>query len=298
MATPKETRKNTLVDAVWLSENIHSDAVKVFDCSYHLPGTNRSAFEEFTAAHIPGAYFFDIDLIADTRAPLPHMLPTIATFEKAIYDFAISKDDTIICYDNSPLFSAARVWWMFRYFGFENIYILNGGLSAWKNAGYKTVDGTSKAALPTNSFTPFIPISNEQLLVNRLQIEQTIHSEDTMIIDARSKGRFDGSAPEPRPNLPSGHMPLAVNIPYQDLFTKDGHYKAIDALENLFSRHKIDLNRPVITSCGSGITACTLAAALSLLGKWDVAIYDGAWIDWATHYGINNPQAKMIRTIE
>ncbi len=284
-----------LITPEWLHSKRNIANIKIFDCSYHLGATGRDAYAEYLTAHIKRAHFFDIDKIADTTATLPHMLPGLTGFQRAIDAYDIKENDTIICYDNSPLHSSARVWWMFRYFGLNEVYILDGGQAAWRKAGYPLTTG--KAIIEENPDTNlYKPKEITSLSVSRTAVQTASISKIHQILDARSKGRFTGSTPEPRPNLPSGHIPNSINLPFQSLFNNDGTYKSPNDIKIVFEQLDINLDQPITATCGSGITACTIAVALSLLGKWDTSIYDGAWIDWASHHSKVGAATDMIRT--
>lgn len=300
------SQKSPLVSAEWLHQKTLSkdQGLLILDCSYHLGEPVENARQRYENSHIEHAHFFNIDEYADPSSSLPHMLPNHDGFLNIINHFQIGKETVIICYDNSPLHSAARVWWMFRAYGIDRVRVLDGGLNGWLKAGYET-----SACLPTlpsglknqpSTDHLFKPALIPSMVTNLNTVTRHSLENTAQVIDARAEGRFLGTAPEPRPNLPSGHMPNAFNIPYQQLFDDQGYYKKADELSALFNRCNIDLTLPVIASCGSGITACTIAVALCLLGKWDTSIYDGSWIEWASHYGDKtNPQTadqNMIRT--
>lgn len=284
-----------LITPEWLHSTLYATNIKIFDCSYHLDATGRDAYAEYIAGHIEGAHFFDIDKIKDTTATLPHMLPDLPGFQHAIETYSIKANDTVICYDNSPLHSSARVWWMFRCYGFNEVYILDGGQTAWQRTGYPLTN--EKTIIEENSDTNnYKPKDITHLSITRTAVKTASTSKTHQILDARSKGRFSGTAPEPRPNLPSGHIPNSISLPFQSLFKNDGTYKSLSELKIIFEQLHINPNHPITATCGSGITACTIAVALSLLGKWDASIYDGAWIDWASHHSKTGAATNMIRT--
>lgn len=256
----------------------NDDDVLIFDATFVLPTMKRNAPVEFEQIHIPKAQFFDIDKIADTTSDLPHMVPSQEAFTQMMRALGVSNHHKIIVYDNSPFLSAARAWWLLRLFGKEDIFVLDGGLPAYVTAGGQTTHGKADS-LPEGDFTAQTPLANMILFSDlRAQIDA---GADIQIIDARPQGRFDGSVPEPRAGLRSGHMPGAINVPVTDLLDKQTgtlHDKA--QLRSLFSSAGLDFEKPAITSCGSGVTAAGLTLALAELGKYDIALYDGSWSEW------------------
>lgn len=266
-----------LVSTDWLGERLGDDTVKVLDGSFYLPAEKRDAKAEFAAAHIPGAQFFDIDEVSDKSSDLPHMFPDEATFAAAVGAMGIGNDDTVICYDGGKMTGAGRVWWMFRAFGHSSVAILNGGMTKWKAEARPTEAGGSSPAPATYTarFDPAFVRSREQLLA-------TIESGDRQILDARSAGRFTGREPEPRAGMRSGHMPGALNLPYTDLIAADGTLKPEAELRAALAGAGIDFGRPVVTSCGSGVSATVLLLALHQLGHPDLSLYDGSWSEWGS----------------
>jgi len=248
----------------------------VLDASYYLPNEGRDTTAEFLAGHIPGAAFFDIDQIADADNPLPHMLPSAEQFTRRVGALGIANDHHVVVYDTAGLFSAARAWWMFRVFGHDRVSVLSGGMPKWLAEGRPTEggDATPAAAEFTARFRPGMVRSVEDMRAN-------LESGAAQVLDARGAGRFAGTEPELRPGLRSGHIPGSRNLPYPRLV--DSTTKAVldpAALGARFAAAGIDLGRPVITTCGSGVTACALALGLHLLGHEDVAVYDGSWTEW------------------
>ena len=250
----------------------------LFDATFVLPTMNRDAAAEFEQIHIEGAQFFDIDTIADTSSDLPHMVPTADIFTEMMQALGVNQDHKIIIYDNSPFLSAARAWWLLRLFGKEDVYVLDGGLPAFVTAGGRTTHGKSQKPAKGN----FIASDGLATLIEFTALRQAIETEQNLqILDARPAGRFDGTVPEPRKGLASGHMPGAINVPITDLLDKQtGTLKPKNQLRSLFTEAGLDFHRPAITSCGSGVTAAGLTLALAELGQFDVALYDGSWAEW------------------
>lgn len=261
----------------WLKLNMGRDDVNVVDGSWHMPAAGRDAKAEFKAEHIPGAVFFDIDRVADTSLPLPHMLPEPEMFADAAGAMGISEDDTVVIYDSVGLFSAARVWWTFTVMGAENVRILEGGLPAWKAAGFEVTDAT-----PLTKPANFHPVFNARQVLDLADMRHEIAKGDALILDARPRGRFEGRDPEPREGLPSGHMPGAVSLPASDLI-ENGALVSRNKLDLLFAAVGVAGRKPVITTCGSGVTAAIISLALAAIGHDNRALYDGSWTEWAGH---------------
>jgi thiosulfate/3-mercaptopyruvate sulfurtransferase len=263
-----------LVTPEWLNAHRGDPAVKIVDASWYLPTENRDARAEFRAGHIPGAVFFDIDAIADRTTDLPHMLPDAAAFAAAAGALGLSEQDTIVVYDGSGLFSAPRVWWTLRTFGARDVKVLDGGLRAWDEAGYPKEAGEAHPA-PARFRATFSAgaVRDYRAVAEAL-------ARGAIVVDARSGARFRGELPEPRPNVRSGHMPGAGNVHYAALSDTSGRLVSPETIRKLFQEAGVDLSQPVITTCGSGITAAVLLFALAEIGKDDVALYDGSWADW------------------
>lgn len=264
-----------LVTTEWLAAHLSAPDVRVVDASWHMPSAGRNAREEYEAGHIPGAVFFDIDEIADTTVPLPHMLPPPEKFASRVRKLGLGNGHKVVVYDSAGL-GAARVWWMFRVFGHRDVAVLDGGLTKWKAEGRPLED-----LPPMPRDRHFLPHVNATLVRSFDQVKANLDSKREQVVDARSAGRFTATAPEPRPTKHVGHIPGSLNVPFSDLVddaTKT--LKPAAELKARFDAAGLDFSRPVVTSCGSGITACTLALALYVLGKTDVAVYDGSWIDW------------------
>ncbi|WEK05106.1 MAG: 3-mercaptopyruvate sulfurtransferase [Candidatus Devosia phytovorans] len=265
---------NPFVTTDWLAKNLSDPNLVVVDGSWHMPNAARNAQAEYLAGHIPGAVFFDIDGIADTDTDLPHMLPAPSDFSRMVGALGISNAMTIVIYDELGLFSAPRVWWTFKSMGAGDVRILSGGGPKWRAEKRPTQAGL--VSRPRATFdVDFDP--------DRVADFETVRgrSQDgaAQIVDARPAPRFHAEVPEPRAGLRSGHIPNSLNVPVS-LLTEAGQMKSTDELKQLFADRGLDLGKPVLTSCGSGITASTLALALELAGAEDVAVYDGSWTEW------------------
>ncbi len=266
----------TLVSATWLTANL--DKVVVLDASSHLPTAGRNPREEFDAAHIPGAQRFDIDRIADPHSPLPHMVPSPDDFTAHMRALGLSNDDHVVMYDDSDIRSAARGWWMMRLFGHVKISILDGGLAAWKTVGGDMETGPAHER-PMGDFAPRRPagVGVTYMASLKARIEA---GKGGQILDARAAARFAGTAPEPRKGLRAGHIPGSRNLPFTALLNEDGTYRDAEVMREQFSASGITPDAPVVTSCGSGVTACVLALGLHILGNDAVSVYDGSWTEW------------------
>ena len=266
-------------DAILL---ISASKARAIDATYVLPNSGRDAHAEYLVEHITGAIYFDIDIVADTASPFPRTMPSAKAFTAMMQDLGIKQDEMLICYDQSGFLSAARVWWMFRFFGHRNVQILNGGLDAWKDAGGKVESGAVK--LEKGDFTSQAAINSYRLIGFDAMVELVatpLDARPMQIVDARPQIRFSGQVPEPRPGMASGHMPGAINCPIGSLFEQNtGKIKRPETLKTIFAKANIAMDMPVVTTCGSGVTACGLAFAMALLGKFDVALYDGSWSEW------------------
>ena len=267
-----------LVSASWLRDNL--SLVRVFDTSTHLPTVKRDALAEFTAAHIPGAMRFDIDTIADPDHAMPHMVPSPDGFAAAMRGLGLGDEDHVVFYDDSDTRTAARGWWMMRLFGHERVSILDGGLAAWRgiDGAMDSGDGTTP---PPGSFTSR-PAAGVSVVDFDSLAAQVADGSAGQILDARAAARFAGEAPEPRAGLRAGHIPGSRNLPFSELLNKDGSWKDNDTIRALFIAAGIDPAAPVTASCGSGVTACVLAAGLSRLGNDRVTVYDGSWTEWGS----------------
>ena len=270
-----------LVTAEWLQAALadnNNRPVKLVEATFFLPTMNRDSLAEFEEAHLPGAVFFDIDAVSQTDNPLPHMLPTSEQFAAEISKMGIEDTDHIVIYDRSPLFSAARAWWMFRYFGHTEVSILDGGYKSWLAAGGQTQTGAQ--SVTASRFTA--RNQSEFTAVTMDEIASWIDAGTCpQILDARASDRFMGIAKEPRPGLRSGHIPGAINVPISSLLDPEtGMVKSADRLKQIFDEAGVNYDAPAITSCGSGVTACGLILGLAMTGKTDISLYDGSWSEW------------------
>ncbi|KKB07299.1 3-mercaptopyruvate sulfurtransferase [Devosia chinhatensis] len=262
------------VTPAWLAKRLSDPNLVVVDASWHMPNAKRNAQAEYLSGHIPGAVFFDIDAIADTSTDLPHMLPAPADFARAVGALGISEDMTIVVYDEVGLFSAPRAWWTFRTFGASNVLILEGGGPAWRAGKHPTETGLVERQ-PALFRTHF----DAEAAADFGRVAARSRDGEAQIVDARPAPRFHAEVSEPRPGLRSGHIPNSLNVPVA-LLSDNGVLKSAGALRDLFAERGIDLDRPIITSCGSGITAVVLALALEQAGAANVAVYDGSWAEW------------------
>lgn len=255
-----------------LAARLGEPSLKVVDASWHLG--DRDGRAEFQAARIPGAVFFDLDVVSDADSPLPHMLPSAQAFAASMGALGLKADDAIVVYDGAGLFSAARAWWMLTVMGARDVRVLDGGLPKWRAEGRAVETGPAQAPAPTTFDARFDPAAVADLDDVRQALAQA-----GQVVDARGAPRFLGQAPEPRPGLRSGHMPGARNLPYGQLLNADGTLKAGAALDAAFRSAGIDPDRPVVTSCGSGVTAAILSLGLARLGRAS-RLYDGSWAEW------------------
>jgi len=268
-----------LVETNWLKENLNNPEVKIIDGSWHMPGSGLNATEIFKKKHIPNSIFIELEEISDQNSDLPHMMPTENNFSKKISSYGIKNDDQLIIYDAHGIFSAARIWFVFKAFGHKKVSILNGGFPAWIDSGGKISDQINNLE-PTNYQAKL----NNFLIVSYKEIFNNLSKNKYQIIDARSPDRFSGLAEEPRPGMKSGHIPNSKNLYFNDLI--DPNTKKFiekEEIEKLINNQGIDLSKDTVCSCGSGVTACILKFALELLGKnQNIRIYDGSWSDWGT----------------
>ncbi len=265
----------TLVSTAWLADHLGDPDLRVIDASWYLPDMGRDARAEYAAGHIPGARFFDIDEISDHRSPLPHMAPPPEKFISRMRAMGVGDGHQVVIYDGMGLFSAPRVWWTFKLMGKEDVAVLDGGLPKWRAEGREMED------LPPVLRDRHITVQRQAHRVRDVaQVAAASKLGDWQIVDARAAERFRGEAPEPRPGLRAGHIPGSVNLPFSQLLKADGTMKDIPALRAAFEAAGVDLQRPVITSCGSGITAAVLSLGLERLGHMRHALYDGSWAEW------------------
>lgn len=268
-------KKKSIVSAEWLHKHLEAPDIKILDGSWYLPTLNRQPKLEYNSEHIPGALFFDVDEVCDLESDLPHMLPSPEKFASRVMSLGIGDGHRVVVYDGHGLFSAARVWWMFKVFGFEDIVILDGGMPLWKKAGFE-VSSKVKSVQKYH----FTARKNSLMIADSRDVESASSDEITQILDARTPERFFGKVEEPRPGLRRGHIPNSVNIPFQDLLKTDGTLKSDLELKFIFDNAGINLSKPIVTSCGSGVTAAILNLALESLGAKRVSLYDGSWCEW------------------
>lgn len=267
-----------LVSTAWLADHLEAPDLRVLDASWHMPDAGRDARAEYAAGHIPGARFFDIDDISDSRSELPHTVPPTEKFISRVRALGIGDGHRIVVYDTHGLFSAARVWWMFRLFGVEDVAVLDGGLPKWVEEG-RPLDTST----PMTRDRHFTARRNSGLVRDVTQVAATAKLGDSEIIDARSPARFRGDEAEPRPGLRAGHIPGSKNVHYASLLDLDGTLKSVEDLRAVFEAAGVDVTRPAITTCGSGVTAAIVSLALERLGNRRVALYDGSWSEWGAY---------------
>jgi len=271
-------RPDALVSTEWLAAHLDAPDVRVVDGSFYLPAQKRDARAEYAARHIPGAVFFDIDEISDSDNPLPHMMPSPEKFSARVRQLGLGDGNRIVVYDGSPMMGATRVWWMFRAFGHKDVAVLDGGLPKWVAEGRPVTDEP-----PQPRERHFTARLDSTLIRDVGQVTRLIDSKAEQIVDARAAPRFRGEAPEPRPNLRLGHMPGALNMPYNDLIdAKSGTMLPDAQLKAKLAAAGIDPAKKVTASCGSGVSACVVALALYLTGAKEAAIYDGSWAEWGS----------------
>ncbi|KAK4715107.1 hypothetical protein R3W88_021014 [Solanum pinnatisectum] len=298
-STQSVSSNEPVVSVDWLHANFKEPDIKVLDASWYMPNEQRNPLQEYQVAHIPGALFFDVDGISDRTTNLPHMLPSEEAFAAAVSALGIENKDGVVVYDGKGIFSAARVWWMFRVFGHDRVWVLDGGLPRWRASGYDVESSASgdailkasaaseaiekvyqrQAVAPITFQTKFQP----HLVWTLDQVWKNIEETTYQHIDARSKARFDGVAPEPRKGIRSGHVPGSKCIPFSQMLDGSQTLLSNEELKKKFDQEGISLDKPIVTSCGTGVTACILALGLHRLGKTDVPVYDGSWTEWGGH---------------
>jgi len=263
-----------LVSTNWVYKNLNNRRLVILDCSWHMSQEKRNSKKEYETMHIKNAYFFDIDKISDIKTNLPHMLPSQSKFEKKVRSFGINKNSLIAAYDVKGIFSSPRVWWMFKYFGHNNIFVLNGGLKKWLKEK-KPVTNKKTYFKKGN----FISQLSKELLVTKNEVLESINRKNSLTFDARNKDRFNGKVKEPRKGLRSGHILSSKNIFWGNLINRKGTIVSKKKINKLFNRFPIK-NKKIITSCGSGITACILSLSLLHGPKIQTSVYDGSWAEW------------------
>jgi thiosulfate/3-mercaptopyruvate sulfurtransferase len=274
-----------LVSTDWLAAHLDAPDIRILDASWHMPDSGRNPTEEYAAAHIPGAHFFDVDEISDTGSSLPHMAPPTEKFVARLRAKGIGDGHRVVVYDTLGLFSAARVWWLFRLFGKRDVAVLDGGLPKWLAEGRPVEDGA-----PTPRDRHFTARRDASLVRDVTQVAECAKLGAPQIVDARAPERFRGEVPEPRPGLRSGHIPGARNVHFKAVLNPDGTMKSTEDLRAVFEAAGVDVGKPVITSCGSGVTAAILNLALERLGNRGHALYDGSWAEWGAY-----PDLKVER---
>ena len=262
---------DSLVSTDWLARHLGEPDLVIIDSSWFMPSLGRSGRDEYLAAHIPGARFLDIDEVADKSHPAPHMLPGARQFGEAMERLGVGSDDRIVVYDNSPTRTAARGWFMLRHFGASDVAILDGGFQKWLTEGRPTESGQ-----PAARRAKFDAIERDEIVTK----QQLLAGVELPWVDARGKGRFEGSEPDPRAGVAAGHAPGARNLPFGSVYREDGTFKPVEELRKLFAEAGIDPTKPFVASCGSGVTANSLLFAAHLIGNDDTRLYDGSWSEW------------------
>jgi thiosulfate/3-mercaptopyruvate sulfurtransferase len=264
-----------LVSTEWLAAHLSESKIRVADASWYLPAAGRNPRAEYDAAHIPGAVFFDIDAISDQTTTLPHMLPDPTAFASTMKRLGLGDSDMVVFYDGAGIYSAPRALWMMRAMGHSKAAVLDGGLPKWKREG-RPIDATPPMILRRH----FIPHPNKALVRDFAAMKANVQTHAEQVLDARSGTRFRGEEQEPRPGVKPGHMPGAINVYYAEVVAPDGTMKPPRELARIFADHGVDLDKPVVTSCGSGVTAAILSLALDIAGARKSALYDGSWSEW------------------
>ncbi|MEM6306763.1 MAG: 3-mercaptopyruvate sulfurtransferase [Pseudomonadota bacterium] len=272
----------TLVSTQWVADHLNDTDLRILDGTWHMPSSNRNARAEFDTMHISGARFFDLPEFSDSRSNLPNMAPPVEKFMSRIRALGVGDGHQVVVYDTHGLFSAARVWWLFRLMGHRDVAVMDGGLLKWQAEGRPVTDA-APVIRDRHMMVQFQP----NLVRDVTQVAHASKLGDHTIIDARGADRFRGDTPEPRADMRAGHIPGSCNVPYKSVLNGDGTMKSLDDLKSLFETAGADLNKPVITTCGSGVTAAVLALALERMGKTDYALYDGSWAEWGQFPTLN-----------
>lgn len=273
------TNPDALVSTQWVEEHLDDPKVRIVDASWHLPPTGRNGYAEYREAHIPGAVFFDLDAHSAPGTNLPHMLPAPEAFAFAAGTLGIGDEHRVVVYDADGLFSAPRIWWMFRIFGHDNVAVMAGGFRAWQEEGRPVTHEipSPERAIYNAAFRP-------EMVRSLAQMQANVESGGELVLDARAAARFAGSEPEFRPGVRAGHIPGSSNLPYAEIVDPEtGGFRDADTLRAAFDRVGADGSRPVTTSCGSGVTACILGLGMHLIGRDGWAVYDGSWTEWGSH---------------
>jgi thiosulfate/3-mercaptopyruvate sulfurtransferase len=265
----------TLVSTGWLEKHLNDPDLRILDASWYLPAMGRDPRADYAAGHIPGARFFDIDDVSDARSALPHMAPAPEKFMSRMRALGVGDGHQVVVYDGAGLFSAARVWWLFKLMGQDHVAVLDGGLPKWQAEGRALED-----MAPMIRDRHMTARRQAHLVRDVTQVSAAVKLKDTEVVDARSAPRFRGEEPEPRAGLRAGHIPGSRNVPYRAVLSEDGTMKSPEALRAVFEAAGTDLSKPVITTCGSGVTAAVLSLALEVMGKRDHSLYDGSWAEW------------------
>jgi thiosulfate/3-mercaptopyruvate sulfurtransferase len=267
--------RDPMVSTEWLAAHLDAPDLIVVDATWHMPGDSRDARAAYAERHIPGSEYFDIDEVADHASPLPHMLPDPSEFAVRVRRMGVQPSSRVVVYDTPGLFSAPRVWWMFRAMGHENVAVLDGGLNKWIAEARPLAEGWVQR--PHGEFKAQLDAG---LVRDLEQVRAALASGGEQLVDARAADRFEGAAPEPRPGLRSGHMPGARNVPWGQVASADGTLAPREQLERIFTAAGVDLDSPIVTTCGSGVSAAVLSLALARLGRWRARVYDGSWTEW------------------
>ena len=269
-------KPEALVSTEWLAQHLDDPEVGIIDASWYLPAQNRDAVAEYGQAHIPGAVYFDIDEISDTASDLPHMIPSAEGFAAKVGALGLGNGFRIVAYDSGSMMASCRAWWMFRLFGYDDVAVLSGGFAKWRREN-RPVESGEVTPVPRTLTVRFRP----ELVHSLDQMQENLRSRTAQVLDARSRGRFDGAEPETRPGLRSGHIPGSTCLHYPRLIDPEtGEFLPAGELEAAFEDCGVDLDRPAVGTCGSGVSACVLALGLHLLGHEDYAVYDGSWTEW------------------